>query len=321
MRKTPEKKEEPDQPAGSEPDESVSDGSDSVRRRCFIVTPMGPANSGVRRAADGVIEAAIAPVLRDLEFEVINPLKMNDPGSITQAVIKHLLNVELVIANLTGLNPNVMYEVAVRHCKGRPIVFLAEEGTKVPFDLTDDRIVFYENDMSGTVELKSNLRDTIDSALKKQNSENAVTRAAQSTVISEIAKPDSAESAMLMKLDYIETALSRLMRRTQAPSTPVEPPPADYGYELAVDIEEYRIPAFQVRLETIKGIKGHNIYLPSNYTADGAKGLPRTPAFPRTDRQVWRMEIRSDRPLEFEDIARIADKCGGKLLTFSELTL
>lgn len=147
------------------------------QKKCFIITPLGEEKSETRRRADGVINAVITPVLNSLNIEVITPHKISTPGSIPQQVIQNILYCELVIANLTELNPNVMYELAVRHAKGTPVICIAENGTKLPFDISSERTIFYNNDMYGVEILKSDLKKMVESALKDKTQDNPIYRA------------------------------------------------------------------------------------------------------------------------------------------------
>ena len=93
-------------------------------KRCFIVTPIGSENDPIRRHIEGIFEAAIRPALED-KYKLIVAHKIYEPGSITKQVISEIYNAELVIANLTNRNPNVMYELAFRHSLGKPIIMIA----------------------------------------------------------------------------------------------------------------------------------------------------------------------------------------------------
>lgn len=146
-------------------------------RTCFIITPVGADNSEIRRRADGVIDAVLVPVLKDMKIEPITPHRIANPGSITQQVVMYILNSDLVIANLTGLNPNVMYELAVRHATGKPIVCIAEKGTDLPFDILTERTIFYMNDMKGVEDLKPELRKFIGKSLGQDDFDNPIYRA------------------------------------------------------------------------------------------------------------------------------------------------
>ena len=125
-------------------------------KRCFIVTPIGSENDPIRRHIEGIFEAAIRHALED-KYKLIVAHKIYEPGSITKQVISEIYNAELVIANLTNRNPNVMYELAFRHSLGKPVIMIAESGTSLPSDIIMERTIFYQNDAQGVIELKKNL--------------------------------------------------------------------------------------------------------------------------------------------------------------------
>lgn len=188
--------------------EEVVSPAQAAERRCFVVTPIGDPNSEVRRAADGVISAVIEPVLFELGIAPQIPHKMANPGSITIQVIEHLLHDDLVIANLTGLNPNVMYELAVRHATRLPIVAIATMGTPLPFDVAAERTLFYTNDMQGVEELRPRLLEAARAALDDPESDNPIYRAAEARVIKDVVKDDALEY-IIRRLEGIETQIAQ----------------------------------------------------------------------------------------------------------------
>lgn len=127
-------------------------------KKCFIITPIGEENSDVFRRAKGVIESVIKPVLKEYGYDDIKPAyEINISGTINTQIINRIVENDLVIANLTGNNPNVMYELCLRHVVAKPIIQICQHGTSLPFDIKDNRTIFYKDDMLGVEELKENI--------------------------------------------------------------------------------------------------------------------------------------------------------------------
>lgn len=141
--------------------------TDGKEKTCFIITPIGSETDPIRRHIDGIIDATIYPVLKDKGYQPIIPHRVSSPGSITKQIIQDIHQSDLVIANLTEKNPNVMYELALRHCFGTPLIMIAEKGTELPFDISDIRTIFYVNDAQGVLDLQRNLEKAIDEIKQK----------------------------------------------------------------------------------------------------------------------------------------------------------
>ncbi|WP_302447492.1 hypothetical protein [Paraprevotella clara] len=182
------------------------------QQKCFIITPVGNPDSEIRKKADGVINAIIKPVLYELGYEAIPPHEMSKSGSITQQVIEHIINDDLVIANLTGLNPNVMYELAIRHCVKKPIVCIIERNTQLPFDVATERFIIYDDNFSNVISLKDNIKKMIMS-IKDNEIDNPIYRSIKEIdivkKISESKDPNSnALKLILNRLGKIENEVN-----------------------------------------------------------------------------------------------------------------
>lgn len=184
------------------------------KKTCFIVTPIGGNNTEIRRATDGLLESVLRPVLDDMNYELFVAHQISATGSITRQVIRHLLDADLVIANLTGLNPNVMYELAVRHCTKKPVITISEETTKLPFDIAEERTIFYRNDMNGAVELADSLRHALRANDSSVIADNPVVRAGEHRVLIENLDREDANEILVSRLENIEDLLSILTSNT-----------------------------------------------------------------------------------------------------------
>lgn len=152
-------------------------------KKAFIVTPVG-ASAEVRRATDGLIRSVLKPVLEEYGYEAVASHQEDDLGSISLKIIKHLLEDDLVIVNLSTLNANVMYELGIRHATGKPVILISDSDTTLPFDTKDQRTIFYYNDMMGSIELRDKLKGIVsDEAKLSSNEGNPIFMAANDSVL------------------------------------------------------------------------------------------------------------------------------------------
>ena len=86
-----------------------SRGADNVKY-CFVVSPIGEEGSEIRANADKLLKHIINPVCQSCGLSVERVDQVNDSDSITQTIIDKLLSADLVIADISGHNPNVFYD-------------------------------------------------------------------------------------------------------------------------------------------------------------------------------------------------------------------
>lgn len=118
----------------------IAETSD-LSKVCFLVSPIGSEGSPERKHADLVLGSLIEPALTGLGLRLVRADKISTPGMITAQVIDHLVRAPLVIADLSFGNPNVFYELALRHASRRPVVQIVRAGDHLPFDVGQFRTV------------------------------------------------------------------------------------------------------------------------------------------------------------------------------------
>lgn len=139
-------------------------------KKCFLICPIGKDDSDIRKHSDMVMKHLITPVCNSKEYEVIRGDLINSANKIDDDIINHLENDELAIADLTGCNPNVFYEIGYRSAIGRTTVYIAEKGTEFPFDTNHIRTIPYNlKDLDSVEDFKHRLSATIESLPENQN--------------------------------------------------------------------------------------------------------------------------------------------------------
>jgi len=86
--------------------------------------------------------------------------------SVVADVLEELESAEVVIADLTGLNPNVLYELGIAHVRCDAVVLPCQGGQTLPFDLASIQCLFFDlSTVSGKEEMAVNLGERTQSVI------------------------------------------------------------------------------------------------------------------------------------------------------------
>ena len=110
-------------------------------KRCFVIAPIGAPGSETRKRSDQVLKYIIRPAVTSCGYDAVRADEIAKPGLITSQVIQHVVNDPLVVADLTERNPNVFYELAIRHALKKPLVQISQDEV-IPFDVAGTRTIF-----------------------------------------------------------------------------------------------------------------------------------------------------------------------------------
>lgn len=108
---------------------------------CFYVSPIGDEGSEFRQHSDLMLGSLVEPALEQFQLKVLRADGIDKPGLITRQVIEYLLRARLVVADLSYHNPNVFYELAIRHASRLPAVHIIRGVDRIPFDLNQSRTI------------------------------------------------------------------------------------------------------------------------------------------------------------------------------------
>ncbi len=133
---------------------------------CFFIAPIGEDGSPLRSRSDGIQALVVEEAAASHGLRTQRADKFGEPGEITSQIVRHCLGARMCVADLSFGNPNVYYELSVRHGAALPIVLIAENGTELPFDVGKSRVIFFDStSFSSGIQARESVREQIGTAL------------------------------------------------------------------------------------------------------------------------------------------------------------
>lgn len=154
-----------------------------MSKKCFVIIGYGEKTDPETRRQinlDRSFENLIKPVCDQLGIECFRAKDLIHSGIIDVPMYEWILNADLVIADISTLNPNTLYELGVRHAlKPYTTVVISENQLKYPFDVNHTLILGYEHlgkdiGVTESVRFKAELKQTLEGILLNVKTDSPV---------------------------------------------------------------------------------------------------------------------------------------------------
>jgi hypothetical protein len=103
-------------------------------------------------------QEVIKPVCEEFALEVIRADEVYGPGLIISDIEQNILQATIIIADVTPVNANVYYELGYAHALHKQTILIAARDTRLPFDISPFRTLFYDNTIAGKARVEQGLR-------------------------------------------------------------------------------------------------------------------------------------------------------------------
>jgi hypothetical protein len=143
--------------------------------KCFVIMPFGnpKVDPEQARKLELIYSQWIKPTVESIKCGADESItchradKELRPEEIITHLIENLVSSDIVIADLSGRNPNVFYELGVRHAVSNKTILIADNLDDIPFDLRGVRIIVYRYEPEHMLNLRNSLEQAINAILKE----------------------------------------------------------------------------------------------------------------------------------------------------------
>lgn len=153
------------------------------KKTCFVITGFGPKpdhETGRIIDLDKTFEHLIKPVFDELNISCFRAKEIRHSGTIDVPMYEWIYKADIVVADVSTLNPNALYELGVRHAlRPNTTIVISENQTKYPFDLNHTVISKYEHlgkdiGVTEATRFKKELKFLVQEVLKSKKNDSPV---------------------------------------------------------------------------------------------------------------------------------------------------
>lgn len=123
----------------------------TVEAMCFVLMPF-------RHDLTEVYRSAIKPAVEAVGLRCERADEITRPGVILDQIDERTQRAQIIVADLTGANPNVTQEIGYARALDKQIILLTQQTKELPFDVRHYRVLAYRPDPPSLEKLKEQLR-------------------------------------------------------------------------------------------------------------------------------------------------------------------
>lgn len=125
-------------------------------RYSFVLMPFSDEHDLQR-----VYEDHVKPTLERCGLRAERADDIHDISGVMQSVWEGINRARVIVAEMTGRNPNVFYELGIAHTLGKPVIMITQSMDYVPFDLKHLRCIVYQYKPSLIQRFEASMEKTI----------------------------------------------------------------------------------------------------------------------------------------------------------------
>jgi hypothetical protein len=187
----------------------------AAKDTCFVISPIGDVGTERHAKFKEVLEYVIKRGIKDsgYDLQVLRADDIDRAGSFIKDILGSIYNSHVVIADLTEQNPNVFYELGVRHALRPRTILIAQSIDDIPSDLREYRTIVYDTSAKGAADFFARLRKLLSEIQKEpERPDNPVLDRIGSIF-------GNAVAALKAEKEQLKNSLDAVLRRGQPKET------------------------------------------------------------------------------------------------------
>lgn len=131
-----------------------------MQETCFVIIPFSDQFNDIYRDV-------LTPAIEDAGYKPVRGDSVYSVGPVIEDIFRGIRSASVLVADVTGKNPNVNYELGVAHALSKPAVIISQSEDDIPFDYRYLRVIIYNTQsVTWVKQLADKITNTLETVKK-----------------------------------------------------------------------------------------------------------------------------------------------------------